>query len=226
MSTSSRARPIDYPTSDGRPMAETDLHRRLMMDLIETLDERFANDPRVYVSGDLLLFYEESNGRKHLAPDVFVVFGIEKKPRDHYLMWLEGKGPDVVIEVTSKTTRREDQTNKRALYQDVLRVPEYFQIDPTEDYLKPPFQGHRLVDGRYEPIELIDGRLPSASLGLLLERDGPRLHLIDPASGLRLPTPRERASAAEARLAASESENDRLRRELEDLRRRLGAQRE
>jgi Uma2 family endonuclease len=207
-------------------MAETDLHRRLMMDLIETLDERFANDPRVYVSGALLLFYEEGNRRKHLAPDVFVVFGIEKKPRDHYLMWLEGKGPDVVIEVTSKTTRREDQTKKRGLYQDVLRVPEYFQIDPTEDYLTPPLQGHRLVHGRYEPIEAVDGLLPCAALGLLLERDGPRLHLVDPANGLRLRPPRERATEAEARLAASESENDRLRRELEDLRRQLGAQRQ
>jgi Uma2 family endonuclease len=271
MATSSRLRPIDYPTSDGKPMAETDLHRRIMMDLLEILDDRYADDPMVYVSGDLLLFFEEGNKRRHVAPDVFVVFGVEKKPRDNYLLWLEGKGPDMVIEVTSKTTRREDQTKKRTLYQDVLRVPEYFQIDPTEDYLKPPFQGHRLVNGRYEPIEAVDGgRLPSLTLGLLLERDGPRLLLIDPATGERLRSRRERADAAErqrlaaeqqrfaaeqrraeehrqrieaeqqrfaaeqrraeeqrqrieaeARAAGAEAEADRLRRELEELRRRL-----
>ncbi|RUL85269.1 Uma2 family endonuclease [Tautonia sociabilis] len=236
MATSPRLRPIDYPTSDGKPMAETDRHRRLMMDLIETLEERYADDPGVYVSGDLLLFYEEGNKRRHVAPDVFVTFGIPKRARDHDLLWLEGKGPDVVIEVTSKTTRREDQTKKRTLYQDVLRVPEYFQIDPTEDDLKPPFQGHRLVDGAYVPIDPVNGRLPSAALGLLLERDGAHLHLIDPATGLRLLTPRERAeeehrhrleadrkrAEAEARAAEAEAENDRLRRELEELRRTLG----
>lgn len=264
MATSSRLRPIDYPTSDGKPMAETDLHRQLMFDLIEILQARYDHDPDVYVSGDLLLFYEEGNKRRHVAPDVFVVFGVARRPRLNYLLWAEGKGPDVVIEVTSKTTRREDQTKKRTLYQDVLRVPEYFQIDPTEDYLKPPFQGHRLINGRYEPIEVVDGgRLPSLTLGLLLERDGPRLLLIDPATGLRLRSRRERADdaeqqriaaeqrrieaeqrnaeehrqriaaeerraeehrqriEAETRAAGAEAEADRLRRELEELRRRL-----
>ncbi|QDV38888.1 Uma2 family endonuclease [Tautonia plasticadhaerens] len=221
MATSSRSRPIDYPTSDGKPMAETDLHRRIMMDLLEILDDRHADDPNVYVSGDLLLFYEEGNRRRHVAPDVFVVLGVPKKPRDHYLMWLEGKGPDVVIEVTSKTTRREDQTTKRTLYQDVLRVPEYFQIDPTEDYLKPPFQGHRLVDGRYEPIPPVDGRLPSLVLGLLLERDGPRLDLIDPATGRRLLTRRERATESDRRRAEADrrrAEAERRRAEADRLR--------
>jgi Uma2 family endonuclease len=204
-----------YPSSDGRPMSETDLHRQLTVDLLDVLMARYADDPTVYVSGDLLLFYEEGNRRKHVSPDVFVVFGVPKRPRLNYLLWAEGKGPDVVIEVTSKTTRREDQSKKRTLYQDVLRVPEYFQVDPTEDYLRPPLQGHRLVGGVYEPIEPVDGRLPSAVLGLLLEREGNRLNLIDPRTGRRLLPARE--DAAEAR-----AEAERLRAELEALRRRLG----
>jgi Uma2 family endonuclease len=210
----SRNREIEYPTSDGKPMAETDIHRQIMFDLIATLQDRYVGDPRVYVSGDLLLFYEEGNKRRHVAPDVFVVFGVEKKLRDHYLLWREGRGPEVVIEVTSKTTRREDEGKKRTLYRDVLRVPEYFQFDPTEDYLKPPFQGHRLVDGRYEPIAPVDGRLPSMALGLQLERVGMELRLRDPATGQRLLTPRERAARAEA-------EVERLRQEMEELRGRL-----
>src|SRR5262249_8838750 len=149
----------DYPTSDGKPMAETDVHRQDMMDLIETLQVHFADDPAAYVSGDLLLFYEEGNRRKHVAPDVFVVRGVPKRQRLNYLLWREGKGPDVVIELTSKTTRREDQTKKLALYRDVLKVPEYFLFDPFEDYLKPPFQGHRLVEAGYEPIGPVAGRL-------------------------------------------------------------------
>ena len=236
MATSTRTRTIDYPTGDGKPMAETDLHRDLMFDLIATLDAHFEADANVYVSGDLLLFYEEGNKRRHVAPDVFVVLGVSSRKRDNYLLWEEGRGPDFVVEVTSKTTRREDEGKKRRLYQEVLRVPEYFQFDPTEDYLRPPFQGHRLVQGVYEPIVAVDGRLPSATLGLHLEREGTQLRLVDPATGRRLPTHRERvveeragraeerAGRAEERRRAemAEAERDRLRRELEELKRGLG----
>lgn len=222
-------REIEYPTSDGKPMAETEVHRNLMMDLIQTLQDHFADDPEMYVSGDLLLFYEEGNKRKHVAPDLFVVRGVPKTPlRDHYLLWNEGKAPDLVIEVTSKTTRREDQNKKKTLYRDVLKVPEYFQFDPTEDYLKPPFQGHRLVEGEYVPIEPVEGRLPSQVLGLHLERVGRSLRFHDPATGQRLSTREERIQEAEATIAAEEAarlqieaETDRLRQELEAMRKRL-----
>jgi hypothetical protein len=153
----------------------------------------------------------------------------KRPPRDYYLLWKEGKGPDLVIEITSKTTRSEDQNKKRTLYRNVLKVPESFQFDPTEDYLTPSMQGHRLVNGEYQPIEPVAGRLPSAVLGLHLERVGTDLRLYDPATGRWLLTPRERAAEAERQAAeaeqratAAEAENDRLRRELEKLRRRLG----
>ncbi len=221
---------LDYPSSDGKPMAETDVHRQIMVDLIQTLQDRYADNPQVYVSGDLLLFYEEGNRLKHVAPDVFAVFGVPKLPmRDHYLLWREGKGPDLVVEVTSKTTRREDERQKLALYRDVLKVPEYFLFDPFEDSLKPPFQGHRLAGGHYQPIERVADRFPSLVLGLHLERMGAELRLVDPATGLRLPTRRERAERAEATQQQAEverdaalAEADRLRREVEALRRGLG----
>ncbi len=205
-------REIEYPTSDGKPMAETDIHRQDMVDLIETLRDYFANDLDVYVTGNLLLYYEEGNPRKHVSPDVFMVRGVPKKFRDYYLLWQEGKGPDAVIEITSKTTKREDQKQKLVLYRDVLKVPEYFQFDPTEDYLKPPFQGHRLQDGRYVPIVAVKGRLPSAVLGLHLERDGQQLRLFDPHTRQRLLTPREGRDQAQAEL-------ERLRRRIEQLER-------
>ena len=95
---------LDYPSSDGKPMAETDVHRQVMFDLIEGLRDRYSEDPDVYVSGDLLLFYEPGNKRKHVAPDVFVVFGVPKRDRLNYLAWLEAKPPDFIVEVTSKST--------------------------------------------------------------------------------------------------------------------------
>jgi Uma2 family endonuclease len=215
MATASRqraTREVDYPTGDGKPMAETDVHRDDMVDVIQMLRDHFAGERDVYVSGNLLMFYVEGDRRKHISPDVFVVRGVEKKDRDNYLIWKEGKSPDAVIEITSKSTRREDQRKKKELYRAVLQVAEYFQFDPTEDYLKPPLQGLRLIDGIYIPIEPVNGRLPSEILGLHLERDGKRLRLFNPASGARLLT----ADAARHLLA---EENERLRREIEALRR-------
>jgi Uma2 family endonuclease len=235
---------VEYPTSDGKPMAETEVHLDLMIDLIGTLQIRYAADPDVHVSGNLLLFYEENNRRKHVAPDVMVTRGILKLPkRLYYLLWAEGKAPDLIIELTSRTTRREDQRTKRQLYQDVLKVPEYFLFDPFEEYLKPSMQGYRLVEGEYTRIEPVAGRLPSEQLGLHLERDGTQLRLFDPQSGRWLPTPGEQTAAAQAQAAAAqaqaaaaqaqaaaeararkqaEADADRMRQEIESLKRRLG----
>jgi Uma2 family endonuclease len=188
-----------YPTSDGKPMAETDHHRIQMTDAIETLDEHFASEPMVYVSGNLLLFLEEGNKRRHISPDVFVVRGVPKRLRLNYLLWEEGRGPDVVIEITSSSTRREDQGDKRETYRDVLKVREYFLFDPFGDYLDPPLQGYRLRGGRYQKIRPRQGRLPSQALGLHLERQGQRLRLWSPATQTWLLTPKEGKKRAERR---------------------------
>src|SRR5262245_13857684 len=104
--------PDEYPTSDGRPVAETDLHRELMFALIQMLQAWYAGDPNVYVSGNLLVFYERGNRLRHLSPDVFVVKGVPKRLRDNYLIWEEGKSLDLVIELTSKTKKDEDIDDK------------------------------------------------------------------------------------------------------------------
>lgn len=211
---------IDYPTGDGKPMAEAEVHRDLMLDLIHTLIDHFADVPDVCVSGNLLMFYEEGNKRRHVSPDVFVVRGVVKRQRLHYLIWEEGKGPDFVIELTSKSTRNEDVRTKKALYRDVMGVAEYFLFDPLGDYLNPRLQGYRLVEGEYRPIEPVQGRLPSLTTGLHLEAHKDELRLLDPVTGRRLANFQEvKAEAASARRAAVE--NDRLRQEIEDLRRRL-----
>jgi Uma2 family endonuclease len=95
-------------------MAETDLPRQDMVDVIETLEDHFAADPNVYITGNLLLYDEEGNPRKHVAPDVFVVRGVPKEPpREYYLLWKERRTPDLAMEITSKRTYREDQNRHR-----------------------------------------------------------------------------------------------------------------
>lgn len=196
----------DYPTSDGKPMAETDWHRDLMNALIDTLKLHYRSKQRVYVSGNLLLFYEPGNKRRHLSPDVFVVKGVAKQDRPNYLLWQEGKAPNIVVEITSSTTRREDQGKKLQLYRDVLKVKEYFLFDPLGDYLQPPLQGYRLRAGAYYPIAVVAGRLPSRQLQLHLEGVGKVLRLYDPASGQWLLSPRELADQAEETREQAEAE--------------------
>jgi Uma2 family endonuclease len=206
-----RPREIEYPSGDGKPMAETQIHLKDMIDTILVLEDYFAGQPNVHVGGNLLLYYEEGNRRKHVAPDIFVALDVAKEPpRDNYLVWKEGKAPDFVVEITSKSTRKEDQERKLVIYRDMLRVTEYFLFDPTEDYLDPPLQGFRLVGGDYVPIESIDGRLPSDVLGLHLERDATKLCLFDPVTRQRLPTLLEARAAAERR-----AEEERQRAEAE-----------
>lgn len=201
------AKPIYYPERDGKPMAETDLHRDEMVRLITTLQAAFADRPDVYVSGNLLLYYEEGNPRRSVAPDVFVVFGIRKHRREIYKLWEEGAPPAVVIEVTSKTTRREDLVTKRALYAQ-LGVREYFLYDPRFprlQYLDPPLQGNRLVDRGYQAMAANErGALLSDVLGMRLELVDGYLHLFDRQSGARLLSPAERAEAESARAEAAE----------------------
>ncbi len=164
-----RMREVNYPTTDGKPMGETEIHIDELIDAIQVLKDRFAGEPNVYVNGNMLLFYEEGNPRKHVSPDVLVALNVPKKPkRDYYLVWKEGKGPDFIVEITSKSTQRVDMVKKFAFYRDVLRVSEYFLFDPRAEYLDPPLQGFRLIGGEYVPIEPINGRLPSEVVGLHL----------------------------------------------------------
>jgi Uma2 family endonuclease len=183
-----------------------------MVDLIQTLQARYADDPQVYVSGNLLVFYREGDRRRHVAPDVFVVRGVAKRQRDNYLIWAEGKSLDAAIELTSKSTRREDIEHKFHLYETELRVREYFLFDPYAEYLHPPLRGYRLRAGEYAGIRPVAGRLPSKVLGLHLERHGTQLRLYDPSMGRWLPTPSEEREQAMA-------EVERLHRELDELRR-------
>ncbi len=165
---------FEYPTGDGRPMAETPVHRQNLTDLIAMLQDHFAADPEFYVSGNMFLYYVPAPDYRCLAPDVFVVRGIPRDvDRDIYKTWEEGKGPDLVIELTSKSTQAEDLDEKFKIYRDQLQVREYFLFDPRREYLRPPLRGYRLRGRRYRAIEPVNDRLPSEVLGLHFERAGP-----------------------------------------------------
>lgn len=226
---------VYYPESDGKPMAETDVHIDQIVNVRAALQRFFRDQPDVYVSGNICLYYAEGNSKKYVAPDVLVVKGIEKRRRRTYKIWEEGKPPDAVFEITSKDTQDEDVFLKRNLYEQVLKVPEYFTFDPTGDYLQPPLQGYRLVRGKYARIKETHGRLRSDELGLALAVEEGWLCFYDLLTGEKLLTPEEayavyeQTEAAlqhetearqqtEAALQQAEAEIERLRAELEVLR--------
>ena len=212
---------IDYPSSDGKPLAESDFQFTPIAYARGALREHFRDRPDVYVAADLLLYYEQGNREAVVAPDVFVVIGAPNHDRPSYLLWQEPKGPDFVLEVTSRSTRREDQGPKRERYR-ALGVQEYWQYDPTGDYLQPPLQGSRLVSGEYVPMPAgsTDGirNMYSMVLGLELRVSGRGLRFRDPAGGkdlLSLAESREARERAEREREQSEREREQAVRERE-----------
>jgi Uma2 family endonuclease len=191
-------------------MAETEKHLLLMLYCIGALKNYFAARPDVYAVGNNFLYWEEGNPKARISPDCYVVFGVENRVRDSYKAWEEGgRLPSVVFEFTSKKTRHEDVRKKRPLYEQVLKVPEYFQFDPTGDYLKPRLQGLRLRDGVYEAIPLVNDRMVSEQLGLELVMEGERLRLWDPVKGewllSHVESEQARVSAEASRVAEAEA---------------------
>ena len=178
---------IEYPTSDGQPMAETTLHRKVMSNVIWGLERRYAEVADVWVGGNLLLYYLKGRPDKSVSPDVMLARGVKSKhDRDTWLLWEEEVPPTLVFEITSRSTRREDTGRKKDLYER-LGVAELVLFDPYGEYLTPRLQGYRLEQGRYRPIlPNPDGSLDLQTTGLTVRPEGERLRLVDPASGEKL----------------------------------------
>ncbi len=228
-------------TDDGEPM-ETSRHRFQMNLLIDSLADAWADRNDFYVGGNMFVYFSELQIKKNdfRGPDVFVVLDVERKERKCWVAWEEGgRLPDVVIELTSDSTRKVDHVDKKRTYAKVWRLPAYFIFDPETAKL----EGFHLdVDRRdYVPLspdERGDLAVPSMDLklgvrrGKLHEFEGDFLRWID-ADGEPLPAPLERAEQEQkraeqeqkraeheaARALAAEREVERLRVELERLRR-------
>lgn len=203
---------IEYPETDGRPMGETDLHRDWMIRIIELLKHRYRGQ-RVYVSGNLLLYYEEGDPSHFVVPDAMVIKDCEPGRRRTFKVWEEGRVPSAVFETTSRSTKREDSSYKTQLYEQ-LRIPEYFLYDPTADYLRPPLQGWRLNGEHYQLIEAdASGRLQCQELGVWLRLEDGDLVMYDCQTGARLLSEAEAEHAAfEAERAAREAAEAEVRR--------------
>lgn len=197
----------EYPSSDGKPMAETEAHVVSILYLLAALRYLFRKQPDVFVIADMLLYYQKGSTTKSKAPDVMVAKGVDTSiSRRTYKLWEEGVPPCVIIEVTSKSTQQEDIGPKPALYAK-LGVNEYFVFDPLNEYVGQQLLGYRLIDGELNPIEPDnDGDLYSEELGTILSVDGEMLRVVDPETGHFIPALNEAMSLAEQEMQRAEQQ--------------------
>jgi len=159
----------ELPYEDGIPM-ETARHRSQMNLLIETLQHYWATQGiQGFVGGNMFIYYSLAQVRTQdvRGPDFFAVRDVAGHERKSWVVWEEGKGPDIVIELISESTAAFDRGDKQRIYQNELRVPEYIWYDP----LSGEWAGFGLEDGVYVPLPMdAEERLLCPRLGLALVR--------------------------------------------------------
>lgn len=134
------------------PPLETDLHLQQIIPLLECLNWWWHDRNNFYASANTTIYFTDKQLKNgdFREPDFFVVLGVERRPRKSWMVWAEdGKTPNVIVEVFSETTAATDRSLKKQIYQDVLKVYDYFWFDP--DTLE--FAGFRLINGHYQPIQ-------------------------------------------------------------------------
>jgi Uma2 family endonuclease len=170
------ATPVYYPDSDGKPMADNTKQFRWIVVIEQNLEYLFANDPNVFVAGDLLWYPVEGNNKIRQAPDAMVVLGRPKGDRGSYQQWKESNiPPQVVFEILSPgNTRREME--RKLLFYDRYGVEEYYIYDPdTNDF----HAWLRSNTGELSPVELSAG-WTSPRLGIWFNLASEELQIYDP----------------------------------------------
>jgi Uma2 family endonuclease len=205
----------ELPCDDGMPM-ETQRHVLQMLLLIESLSVFWAERQDVFIGGNMFVYFslEQVRNQDFRGPDFFVVLDVPRRERKSWVVWQEGKGPDVVIELLSESTAEADRGEKKRVFHDRLRVPEYFWFDPFSGELA----GFSLRNGVYEPIEAdARGRLVSQKLGLALARLEGTYSLVETSwlrlatlEGEVLPTSQEIARVASERAGQERERAERL----------------
>lgn len=196
---------IEYPSSDGEPLAESDFQYIPLTETVSALRIHFKDRSDVYIAGDMLIYYKMNDSSMNIAPDLFGVIGASGNHRRHsWIVWREGdKEPDFVMEIASESTWRRDAAKKRDIHAQ-LGVTEYWRFDPMGRLFTPPLIGERLVDEQYQPIPVIEdssGILRGSSSIPRLDfcvLEGLELRIYDPVRGEWLRNHQEAPDAARA----------------------------
>lgn len=196
---------IFYLDSDGKPMADNTKQFRWIVMIQQNLESLFANDPNVFVAGDLLWYPQQGDNKTCTAPDVLVVFGRPKGDRGSYKQWLENNTPPQVVFEILSPSNTQTEMNKKLLFYDRYGVEEYYVYDPDKNDL-----GGWLRQG--ERLDVIDpiADWVSPRLGIRFHSSSEELQIYRPDGVLfttlnqerqRAEQERQRAEQAEAQLA-------------------------
>ena len=202
---------VIYPESHEDDMGETTIHYDFISDLFNSLRLFFAQRTDVLIAANLNLYYEKGFPQNYYTPDLMICFGVETRPRNVFKLWEEKQFPQVIFEVASERTWRNDISEKHEFYEE-FRVEEYYLID-TEDYLPLPLIAYRREDDRLKRLRLKTDRALSPRLGLEIVHAGTEIKLFDPNKHEYLPT----LEKASAKADAAQSEIERLKAELARL---------
>ncbi len=203
---------IEYPSADGEPVAETYLHLYAILTTLEVLKQYLAGR-QATVLANQFLYYAQGFPRLRVAPDVMVIFDVQPGGRDNYKVWEEGQVPQVVFEMTSKGTQKQDQEQKKILYEQ-LGILEYWLFDPKGEWVNEKLQGYRLQNEIYHPIT--DSLSQPLGLRLEVEEELLRFYRLDTGAKLLIPT--ELAELVEQERQRAEQEHQRAERLAEHLR--------
>ena len=202
---------VEYPESDGLPIADNTLQFRWIVTIQGGLDAMFRDNPNVFVAGDFFWYPIQGRPDVRVAPDAMVVFGHPKGDRGSYRQWDEdGIAPKVVFEVLSPGNRPGEMILKFQFYER-YGVEEYYMYDPDSFEL----DGWIRQDGHLKPVEHLDGWV-SPSLGIRFQFDESGELKIYRPDGTPFATYVELAERAER-----ESERERERERAERLAARL-----
>jgi Uma2 family endonuclease len=150
---------VIYPDSDGQPMANNTKQFRWILVIQQNLDWLFADNPNVFVAGDL--FWYPVEGRPNIvnAPDVMVVFGRPKGDRGSYQQWNEEDiAPQVVFEILSPSNSQ-DEMDRKLLFYDRYGVEEYYIYDPDRNRLRGWLRGEDGLDVIPQMADWVSPRL-------------------------------------------------------------------
>ena len=148
---------------------ESPRHKAQMDLLIDALIPWLEEREDGFIGGNMFVYYSVAQVRNKdfKGLDFFAVLGVPKGERRSWVVWEEGKTPDVVIELLSDSTAQADKNEKKLIYQNQMRVPEYFWYDPFNPNDLVGFSNEK---GAYQPIALnAQNQLVSQSLGLALQ---------------------------------------------------------
>ncbi len=194
------------------------------------LETHFGSPETTVVISEAYLGWNSYQRGGWFVPDLLISFNVRMAAaveRNGYAIEEQGKPPDFVLEVASKSTARRDYTVKRVGYAN-YGVTEYWRFDPSGgERHQTHLAGDRLVNGEYQPIEItkVDDenyRGHSDVLGLELRWEQGLLRWYDPVRRQYFQTYEEEIEArqaAEARVQEAEARNRELQAELERLRR-------